>query len=190
MSRMQRRTLASLTDAQREVFDFIVANRPIKPADGHIGGPFDIWLANPKMAKLLVELGGLFRFESSVDRRYIELVILVTGAHWQAQFEWYAHEPMARKAGVPDNVIASVHAGETPHLEDAGDKAAWALAQELHNTHQISDATYAAAVAAFGEQGVAELVSLAGFYSLVSMTLNGFRVGLPEGAELPFPEAS
>ena len=72
-------------------------------------------------------------------------------------------------------------------MEDSGDKAAYHLAHELHNTKQISDGTYSVAVEAFGEQGVAELISLAGFYSLVSMTLNGFDVGLPDGAEAPFP---
>ena len=186
MSRLQRKSLAELTPEQREVFDHIVANRPVQPADGHIGGPFDVWLTNPEMGRLMVELGGLFRFRTSVDRRYIELTILVTGAHWQAQFEWYAHEPMARKAGVPEPVIQAIKAGELPALEDAGDKAAYALASELHNAHQVTEATFSEAVAQFGEQGVAELVSLAGFYSLVSMTLNAFDVPVQEGVEAPF----
>ena len=60
------------------------------------------------------------------------------------------------------------------------------MATELHHSHELSDETYEAAVAAFGETGVTELIGLAGFYSLVSMTLNGFDVDLPEGAELPF----
>ena len=77
--------------------------------------------------------------------------------------------------------------GETPNLEDAGDKAAYALANELHNNHKMSDDTYAAAKAQFGEEGVAELIGLCGFYGLVSMTLNGFDVDLPEGATPPFP---
>ena len=66
------------------------------------------------MGRLLVNLGGYFRFKSSVDRRYIELTILVTGAFWKAQFEWFAHEPMARKAGVPDDIIQAIQAGEVP----------------------------------------------------------------------------
>ena len=135
----------------------------------------------------LVELGGFFRFRTSVDRRYIELAILVTGGHWQAQFEWWAHEPMARTAGVPEAVIQAIKVGEPPPLEDAGDAAVYRLATELHREHAVSDDTFAAARELFGASGVAELIALCGFYALVSMTLNGFDVALPDGAEPPFP---
>ena len=187
MSRLTRKTFEELTAEQQATFNDIVANRPVKPKDGHIGGPFDVWLRSPEMGKRLVGLGGFFRFRSSVDRRYIELAILVTGQFWQAQFEWYAHEPMALEAGVPADVIAAIKVGETPNLTDPGDIATYALAQELHNTRKLSQATFAAAVAEFGEVGVAELIGLCGFYGLVSMTLNGFDVELPPGAEYPFP---
>ena len=188
MSRLPRKNKTDLSPEQLEVFDEIVASRPVKPEDGHIGGPFDIWLLNPEMGKRLVGLGGFFRFRTSVDRRYIELAILVTGAHWRAQFEWYAHEPMARDAGVPAHIIEAIKEGERPAMDDAGDIAAYDLATELHLTRALSDTGYAAAVAQFGEQGVAELVGLCGFYSLVSMSLNAFDVDLPAGAEKPFPD--
>ena len=122
-----------------------------------------------------------------MDRRYVELVILVTGAHWQAQFEWFAHEPMAREAGVPEDVIQAIKIGEEPPLDDDGDRAAYTLARELLGTHQLSEATFRQAKKQFGETGVAELIALSGFYVMVSMTLNGFDVALPEGASLPFP---
>ena len=187
MSRLQRKTLDELTEEQKEVFDEIVANRPVKPVDGHIGGPFDIWLRNPVLGKQLVGLGSFFRFNTSVERRYIELAILVTGQFWQAQFEWFAHEPMARKAGVPEDVIEAIKIGSQPTLTDAGDSACYALASELHTTKKISSATFDEAVSQFGETGVAELIGLCGFYSMVSMTLNGFDVELPDGADYPFP---
>ena len=187
MSRLHPKTLAEFSVPQRETFDKIVANRPVKPVDGHIGGPFDPWVRSPEMGQRLVGLGGFFRFRTSVDRRYVELAILVTGQFWQAQFEWFAHEPMAREAGVPESVIAAVKVGEVPELEDAGDRASYALAREIHRDKALSEATYAACIAQFGEVGVAELIGLCGFYGLVSMTLNGFDVGLPEGAAAPFP---
>lgn len=187
MSRLERKTYAELSEAQQETFDRIVANRPVKPKDGHIGGPFDVWLRSPEMGRRLVDLGGFFRFRSTVDRRYVEVAILVTGQFWQAQFEWWAHEPMARDAGVPDAVIDDIKQGDEPQSEDPADIAAYRLARELHTQHQVSDKTFAAAKAHFGETGVAELIGLAGFYTAVSMTLNGFEVPLPEGAELPFP---
>ena len=121
-----------------------------------------------------------------MDRRYIELAILVTGQFWQADFEWYAHEPMARKAGVPEDVITDVRAGRQPTLTDEADVATYELASELHRTRVLSDTTFRAAVKIFGEQGVAELVGLCGYYTTVSMTLNAFDVDLPEGVRSPF----
>jgi len=186
MSRLERKTYAELTAAEKETFDEVVANRLVKPVEGHIGGPFDIWVRSPELGQRLLGLGGFFRFRTSVERRYIELAILVTGQFWQAQFEWWAHEPMAREAGVPEDVITAIRAGETPKLSDPGDVAAYALAREIHNDHKLSDATFAEAKARFGTAGVAELIALCGFYGLVSMTLNGFEVGLPKGATPPF----
>jgi len=187
VSRLTRKTLDELSEDERAVFDDIVANRPVKPKDGHIGGPFDIWLRSPEMGKRLVGLGGFFRFRTSVDRRYIELAILVTGAFWKAQFEWFAHEPMARDAGVPEDVIQALKVGDEPALTDAGDIATYALATELHRSRSVSQATFDNARAQFDEAGVAELIALCGFYGLVSMTLNGFDVELPTGAQAPFP---
>ena len=187
MSRLEKKPYEDLSTEQQSVFDKIVASRPVRPKDGHIGGPFDIWLRSPELGNRLVGLGGFFRFRTSVERRYVELAILVTGQFWQAQFEWWAHEPMAREAGVPDDVIAAVKIGDRPNLSDAGDSAAYQLATEIHHNRKLSAATFAAAKAEFGETGVAELIGLCGFYGLVSMTLNGFDVELPDGATPPFP---
>ena len=186
MSRITHKKLDELSAQQRELFDKIVAMRPVKPVEGHIGGPFDAWVTSPELGHRMLGLADFFRFRTAVDRRYIELTILVTGQRYRAQFEWFAHEPMARKAGVPEEVIQSIKAGRTPEFTDDKDRAAFDLARELHDDHGLSDATFAAAKAQFGEQGVAELIGLCGFYSLVSMTLNGFDVELPPGAELPF----
>ena len=185
MSRQTRKSYAELSDDQKDVFDKVTQGRS-GVEDGHIGGPFDSWLLNPGLGSRIVGLGNSFRFKLSVDRRYIELAILVTGQFWKAQFEWYAHEPMAREAGVPESVIQAIKAGNRPSFTDDGDEAAFDLANELHTTHQVSDDTYARAVAQFDEQGVAELVNLCGFYTMVSMTLNTFQVELPAGAQNPF----
>jgi len=188
MSRLQPKSYEQLVPEQQVLFDEIVANRPVKPVNDNIGGPFDIWLRSPTLGKHLMDLGTFFRFETSVNRRYIELAILVTGAYWQAQFEWFAHEPMARNAGVPDEVIAAIKVGNMPTFEDAGDRASYTLAQELHQTKQVSQTAFDQAQAQFGEAGVAELIGLCGFYGMVSMYLNGFDIELPQGAEYPFPK--
>lgn len=155
--------------------------------DGHLGGPFDAWGLNPGIGRRVWQLGGAIRHKPSIDRRYIELAILVTGQLWQAQFEWWAHEPMAREAGLPDNVIAAIKAGTEPEFDDPGDETAWRLCTTLHRDKHVSDEVYQAAVAVHGEKGVADLINALGFYVLVCMTLNTFEVSLPDGATPPFP---
>lgn len=186
MPRLKNKKYDELTEAQREVFDTIAEGRK-GVEGGHIGGPFDAWILNPEMGRRIVGLGGLFRFRTEVDRRYIELAILMAGRKWQAQYEWYAHEPMARDAGVPDDVITAIKSGDVPSFTDDGDRAAFNLCNELLETHQVSDETFAEAMSCFGEVGVSEIVNVTGYYTMVSMTLNTFDVPLPEGAEYPFP---
>ena len=187
MSRLTRKSYDDLSDDQQTLYNQITETRNITP-DGQIGGPFDIWLLNAEMGKRIVGIGGFFRFRTSVDRRYVELTILVTGQFWQAQFEWYAHEPMAIKAGVPREVVDAIKIGNTPVFEHEADRITFELCRELHTNHQISDTTFDSAVEEFGEQGVAELINLAGYYTMVSMTLNTFKVPLPPDAQYPFPQ--
>ncbi len=187
MSRLTRRSYDDLSDDQQTLYNQITETRNITP-DGAIGGPFDIWLLNAEMGKRIVGIGGFFRFRTSVDRRYIELTILVTGQFWQAQFEWYAHEPMAIKAGVPQEVVDAIKIGKTPVFGHEADRITFELCRELHTNHQISDTTFDSAVEEFGEQGVAELINLAGYYTMVCMTLNTFKVPLPADAQYPFPQ--
>ena len=185
MGRQTRKRYKELEPEQQRVFDVMAAQRK-GVGDGHMGGPHDVWLLNAEMAERLFSLSRLFRYRLSVDRRYIELTILITGAFWRAQFEWFAHEPVARKAGVPEDVISAIKNGDRPQFTDKGDEITFDLCTTLHNEHQIPDQTFQDAVTIFGEKGVAELVNLAGYYTMVSMTLNSFDVQLPKGAERPF----
>ena len=186
MGRLTHKPYDELNEDQQALHQDIAATRKTSE-DGHIGGPFDVWLKNAKLGKHIVDLGGTFRFGTSVDRRYVELVILITGQFWQAQFEWYAHEPMAVKAGVPRGLIDAIKAGTRPDFESDEDRIVYELCTELHRTHQVPDTVFSEMVTVFGEQGVMELVNLAGYYTMVSMTLNTFKVPLPTGASYPFP---
>lgn len=186
MTRLTRRTTEEMTPKQAEFFaQMAEAREPVD--DGLLGGPFDGWCLNPSIGRRIWQLGGAIRMKPTIDRRYIELAILVTGQLWQAQFEWWAHETMARDAGLPENVIQSIKVGEEPTFDDEGDETAWRLCTTLHRDKRVDDATYAAAVAVHGEEGVADLIHALGFYVLVCMTLNTFEVPLPEGATPPFP---
>lgn len=174
-----------MTDAQRDLFSRMAEGRGAV-TDGQIGGPFDAWLLSPATGLRLFQLGGALRFKPCIDRRYVELAILVTGQLWKAQYEWYAHEPMARAAGLPEDVIAAVKAGQEPVFTDRGDEAAYRFCRMLHDQRRVDDVTYSSTAEVFGEDGVQELINACGLYTLVSMTLNTFEVDLPDGVEAPF----
>jgi 4-carboxymuconolactone decarboxylase len=168
VERLTRKPYTEMSVAQKPVFDEITEGWT-GVTDGRIGGLFDIWMRNPGIAGLICKLGKKFRFNLSIDRRYIEISIIVTGAYWKSQYEWYAHERMARDIRVLEAMIQSIKGGDRPNFDNARDAAAHDLAVELHRMHEVNGDTYASAVATFGDQGVAKLINLCGFYTMVSM---------------------
>lgn len=175
----------NLTPEQKAVHDAIVSG-----PRGDVPGPLRVWVLNPELAERAQALGAYCRYGTSLSPLLSELAIIVTGAHWKAGFEWAVHSAIAAKAGVPEAVIEAVRLGRTPEFgaQDEAAAAVHAFATELHRTHGVSDATYARAHAALGTTGVIDLVGILGYYTFISMTINAFRVPLPEGVADPFPD--
>jgi 4-carboxymuconolactone decarboxylase len=182
MPRLGEIDRARLSEEQRRVADQIESG-----PRGGLGGPFWPWLRSPPLADRAQKLGEFVRFNTSLAPRLFELAVLVTAQHWKAQFEWYAHAPLARKAGLGENVIAAIHAGTRPSFAVEDEAAVYDFAVELYARKRVGDAAYAAALKHLGEQGVVELVGILGYYALVSMTLNVFGMEVPGGAS-PFRE--
>ena len=172
-----------LTPEQREVHDAIVAG-----PRGKVQGPLQVWLHSPKLAARAQELGAFCRYHTSLPKRLSELAILVTGAHWKAGFEWFAHAPEAIKAGLDAATVTAIHCGMSPRFVRADEAAVYDFSRELLETHRVSDATYERATAELGAVGVVELVGILGYYGLISMTICAFRVPVPAGEVEPFPE--
>ena len=154
---------------------------------GGLTGPFGVWLRSPGLANPAQELGAHCRFGSSLARDVSEFAILLTAKRWRAQFEFWAHARIAREVGVPDVVIEAIRSGTPPALERADLALVHKLVGQYFETSRVSDATYAEAIAMFGEQGLVDLVGTIGYYGLVSATLNVFAVELPTGEAEPLP---
>ncbi|MDO9437325.1 carboxymuconolactone decarboxylase family protein [Hydrogenophaga sp.] len=154
---------------------------------GEIKGPLRAALHNAELADRWQALGALLRYQTTLTPRQSELAILITGRHCRSPFEWFAHVPEGQKAGIPDSVIEALLAQRRPEGLDATDAAIYQFALELNQTHSVSNATHAAAVAALGERGAVELTALVGYYTLVAMTLNAHEIPLPAGVEPAFP---
>lgn len=155
---------------------------------GAVRGPAEIWLRSPALADLERQMVEFVRYDSTLPRDVIELVLLLTGAHWKAQVEFWGHSRMALHAGIPAGVIEAIRTGQRPALERPEMAAAYELVSEYFATNRVSKATYGRAVEILGERAIVEIIGACGLYGLVSMTLNVFEATVPEGEENPFPE--
>ena len=181
----------AMSDEQRALYDAILGGKRgpgMRGEDGTLKGPFNAMLLNPHVGDRVQRLGEALRFEISLPRNVIEVATLVVGSHWRAQFEWWAHERLAKEAGVSEAVVAAIKRGERPEFSDDDEAGAYEVASELYGTQRLSDASYAKAVQRFGESALFELIALVGYYSLVSLLLNGFNVPLPGGETPPFDD--
>lgn len=171
------------SDAQKAVLESIV-NGP----RGSLNGPFLGWIHSPELADYAQRLGAFCRYQTGLTLRLSELAILVTAAHWQSQAEWHIHYPIALEAGLPASIAEAIRVGMRPDFEEPDDALIYAFATELYESRRVSDGTYDAALARFGHVIIVNLVGLLGYYGLVAITLNTFRMRAEGQTTLPFPE--
>jgi len=170
-----------MTARQREIHDAIASG-----PRGVVEGPLGIWLHSAELADRAQSLGAFCRFGTSLPPHLSELAILITGAFWQAGFEWHVHAPLARAAGIPEPAIEAIRRGEAPAFDDPKMQSVQDLSRELLENRSVSDGTYARAVATLGQRGVVELIGILGYYALISMTIKAFQVPVPNGFTEPF----
>lgn len=183
MSRYREISVAEMSPAQKRVHDQIVAGKR-----GGFGGPFQLLIRAPEICEHAAKLGEHLRWGTSLPARLSELAIITTARFWRAQYEWYAHARLALKAGVPEAAVEAIRTGGTPRFIADDEALVYRLCSEIFRTQRLSDTAFSEGIAAFGEQGVVELVALIGYYTLIGNTLNVFQVPLPAGETPPFPE--
>ena len=182
--RMPEIPLDKMSAAQRAIADAIMSGPRQR-----MSGPFNAWLRSPELADRLQRVGEYVRFNTSLDKRVNEMAILMTALAWGSQYEWYAHAPLALKAGLDPAIIAAIGAGRKPDNMKDDEAIVWEFTTQLRRDHGVDDAIYAKALEKFGERGIIDLIGVNGYYDVVSMTLNVAHVKPPAGAELPFQQA-
>ncbi len=175
---------AAMTDDQRRVAEAIKSS-----PRGVVQGPLLAWLHSPELADRAQALGAFCRYGSSLPPRLSELAIITVGAHWKAGFEWFAHAPLAEKAGLDPAAIEALRIGGTPHFEQEDEQAVWRFAHHLLQDRSVPDATYRTVEGLLGPAATVELVGILGYYSLICMTINAFGVPVPSGEAEPFTTA-
>jgi 4-carboxymuconolactone decarboxylase len=169
---------AQLSEQQKTMMRHVLDGPRTAP-----NGPFNVMLRAPVMGDFAQELGAQVRFNSSLPAPLREMAILMAARYWTAHYEWNAHKRAALSAGLDPGIVAAIAAGEQPKQMKPSEAALHRFCSELLETKQVSDATFSAMKAAFGEQGMTEVIFTLGYYSMVSMLLNVDEHPLPEGVQ-------
>ena len=182
---------SSLDEEQRSLYDAIAGGRRAQgpqlfrlvDENGRLEGPFNAFLLQPRLGSALQALGSSVRYDTGLDDRCREIAILVVAAHWRSDFEWYAHQAVARSAGLDDAELAAVREGR--HAALTGREAVVArTAAALVVRGDLDDAEYLEAVEVVGTAGLFELLTLVGYYATLALQLRVFRVPAPDGTDL------
>ena len=171
MARLQTIENKDMTERQKQIHDEIVSG-----PRGQVRGPLAIWLYRPELADRAQSLGQYCRYDTSLEPRLSELAILTTARIWDAAFEWQAHVPHALAGGVDSSIIDSLSADQTPSFVSKDEEIVYAVTREINITRQLSDDTYNQVVKILGVEATVDLIGLLGYYALISMTINAFKI--------------
>jgi 4-carboxymuconolactone decarboxylase len=164
-----------------------VASEVLKQSSAGLGGPYGMLIKSPELLKRYLMMTDYLRQKTSLPHRLNEMAILLEARIWDAQYEWWAHEPLARKAGLSDSIIGDIRDGKRPASMQPDEAIVYDVVTELLNNRQLSDDTFGKARQILGEQQVVDLVAVTGFYVMVSAVVIAGRVAIPNGGPAPMP---
>lgn len=173
-SRIREIPPEQLTAPQKAAIDAVLGGR------GRIPGPYKIWLHSPAMMQRLERLGTFLVNESSLTKREQELAIVCISSHWHGNYVFTVHARVARELGIPEAAIEDIRVGRMPKLDDKREAAVVEIALTAPDADPASDAVFARAIAALGEEGLADLLVFLGYYSTVAIAMKLHRVPVPQ----------
>jgi 4-carboxymuconolactone decarboxylase len=173
-----------LSPSQKAWADMIAA----PPRNAKFGAPpYRAYIRNPDLAPRLSALSEYLRWNTSLPPRLSELAILITARQWTAQYEWFAHYPLALKGGLDPKVAGDIAQGKRPDNMKDDEAALYDLAIALYRDKKVSDSVYKAALDKFGERGIMDIIGIIGYYDITSMTLITMQAGAPNDSVPPLP---
>jgi 4-carboxymuconolactone decarboxylase len=179
--RFPQLTMQQLNEQQRPLGEQIM-----KVSSVGLGGPYNPLLRSPVLGQRMFDLLHYLRWNTSVPLRLNEFAILITGRLWRSQVEWFAHAPLAIKAGLSPEIVADLKANRRPANMQPDEEVVYDFVMELSTKHQVSDETFGRAKDLLGEQQVVDLTVVAGTYVTIAMLLAMAEEGVPPGKEPPF----
>src|SRR5688572_925540 len=182
--RLPRIPPEKMTEAQKKAAAEIASG-----PRGELRGPFIALLRSPDLMTQVQHVGEYLRFKCPLDRRIMEFATLIAARFWSQAYEWQSHYKHAMKAGLAPAIADALAEGRRPVGMAEDEEIVYELLTESLHNKSVSDATYARALAKFGEAGVVDLVAITGYYLMLAMVLNMARIALPAGKQAltPFP---
>jgi 4-carboxymuconolactone decarboxylase len=179
--RFPQLTMDQLNEAQKPLGEQIM-----KVSSVGLGGPYNPILRSPVFGQKMFDLLYYLRWQTSVPLKLNEFAILITGRQWRSQVEWFAHVPIAIKAGLSPDIIAELKTNKRPSNMPPEEAVVYDFVTELATKHEVSDEIFNRAKRLLGEQQVVDLTAVAGTYISVAMILAMAEESVPAGKELPF----
>jgi len=177
-----------LTLDQLHIFQKPLGEQIMKVSSIGLAGPYNPLLRSPVLGQRMFDLLYYLRWNSSLGLRLNEFAILIVGRQWRSQVEWFAHAPLAIKAGLSPEIVADLKAQKRPGGMKPDEAAVYDFVTELTTAHKVSDATFARAKQILGEQQLVDLTAVSGTYTTVAMLLAMAEQNVPEGKEPPFKD--
>ena len=178
-ARFPRLTEAAMTPLQREVAAEITAG-----PRGEVRGPFIPLIHHPEIARRIQALGEQLRWKGKLPPALLELAVLITARRWTCQHEWFAHEKLARQAGLPVPLIEAIRDRREPAGMTQDQAAVHAFCRAAH-ANEMSDPVFQSVKNLLGREGAIELLVLSGYYSMMAMVLNTAGMPMVGGAPPP-----
>jgi 4-carboxymuconolactone decarboxylase len=177
---------AQLTMDQLDEKQKPLGEQVMKVSSVGLGGPYNPLMRSPVLSQRLFDLFYYLRWQTSVPTKLNEFAILIIGRQWRSQVEWFAHAPLAAKAGLSTDIIAELKEGKRPSKMAEDEALTYDFVIELSTTQKVSDETFARARKIFNDQQIVDLTAVSGNYVMVAMILAMAEETVPPGKEEPF----
>jgi 4-carboxymuconolactone decarboxylase len=151
-----------------------------------LGGPYNLLLRSPVLGQRMFDLFHYLRWETSVPLKLNEFAILIVARQWRSQVEWFAHAPLAIKAGLSPAIVAELKANNRPSSMPAEEAVVYDFVTELTTKHVVSDETFALAKKLFSDQQIVDLTTVTGSYVATAMLLAMAEQSVPPDKQEPF----
>ncbi len=161
----QKKAVEAYLAAQANI-QKIYGDKYPRPVQMEVGSGWRELLRSPELLLTVNAMREYVEYKPALAPRIRELVIMIMGRQSSTDFMWNSHYAVAIKTGISPEILKAIAEGRRPAGMAEDDEVVYDFCDELHRNQSVSDATYAKALAKFGERGVVDIVGVYGWYSM------------------------